>query len=418
MDYFSTKNYEQRIPNGIYYSSENALNIFHAQQYNCRICEHDENNGINLAEKNLEFINKLEFLKSQAARINPHFEPIELLIDYTPLCIQLESIELKKDIASIKLIGIYNKPPNMKEEIFNAQKLQTYWGYKQIAQMEEFDFREVRIKDITLFQEGGKDYMGENLEIDLIKYNWQHYDKQIVVFGFSDTSINANGEKILKNAKWRIITWHNPIINPRITLFSFSGKFNPNIAMFGRIDGRKTEKNKKGTHKALDFFAQIGTKIYAPLDCEVIDINFSSSYGQTITLKITGFDLNILKIRRAFFNYQLAYQGEMINGEDFNEEAESYYLFYAHLSKVNVAKGDKLFAGQIIGLSGTSGSACGTKAPHLHFEIRSENKTISKSLKYLVNPAFYIECKKLYNEFSQEEKQEQQRMCGKACKLP
>lgn len=53
-----------------------------------------------------------------------------------------------------------------------------------------------------------------------------------------------------------------------------------------------------------------------------------------------------------------------------------------------------------------------------HFEIRSKEDGGKGKLEYLVNPAFYIECKKLYSEFSQEERQEQQEVCGKDCKLP
>lgn len=52
----------------------------------------------------------------------------------------------------------------------------------------------------------------------------------------------------------------------------------------------------------------------------------------------------------------------------------------------------------------------------LHFEIR--DKSNAGGLSHRINPAFYIECKKLYIEFSQEERQEQQEVCGKDCKLP
>ena len=193
--------------------------------------------------------------------------------------------------------------------------------------------------------------------------------------------------------------------------------------MFGYFTKRGSKK-----HQGIDLFAKIGTKLYAPLDAEVVSVENSSSYGHTITLKVTESSLEILKIRRAFINYQLQYVTYNNNGsvneknseieqESFNKEAKSYYLFYAHLSEVHVKNGDKVVAGQILGLSGTSGNAKGTKAPHLHFEIRDTNK-VKKGLANRINPAYYIECKKLYSEFSQKEKQEQLGVCGKVCKLP
>ena len=382
-----------------------------------------DNGGIDLAKENNRLVDKLESLRNQLIHTNPHLKDkpiiIELLVDYAPLCISLDSIGLVRKINrsanqnehKVILSGNYTKSQEMQEEIFNAQKLQTYWGYKEISQIEEFNFEEVKIDDLTLFKKGQKYHKGENIEIDLVDYEWQHYDKQIIVFGFLDTdiSINTKGEKVIENPKWRIITWHNPIVNPRVTLFSSSGKFEVSVGMFGEIKDRTSKK-----HQGIDFFAQTGTNLYAPLDCEVISTGFSSSYGQTINLKVTESNLEILKIRRAFIDYQLAYEdkGEKTQGEHFDEEAESYYLFYAHLSKVNVKKGDKVVAGEIIGLSGVSGNAKNTKAPHLHFEIRDKIDA-GAGLKNRINPAFYIECKKLYSEFSQEERQEQQEVCGK-----
>lgn len=43
------------------------------------------------------------------------------------------------------------------------------------------------------------------------------------------------------------------------------------------------------------------------------------------------------------------------------------YTLYAHLSELRVAAGDHVRAGQLIGLSGSTGNSTG---PHLHFEVR------------------------------------------------
>ncbi|MFM9445005.1 M23 family metallopeptidase [Streptomyces acidiscabies] len=46
---------------------------------------------------------------------------------------------------------------------------------------------------------------------------------------------------------------------------------------------------------------------------------------------------------------------------------DGYFTQYAHLSRIDVRKGQRVAAGQRIGLSGASGNVTG---PHLHFEVR------------------------------------------------
>jgi murein DD-endopeptidase MepM/ murein hydrolase activator NlpD len=50
-----------------------------------------------------------------------------------------------------------------------------------------------------------------------------------------------------------------------------------------------------------------------------------------------------------------------------------YETMYGHMSRLVAAEGDEVQAGQVIGLSGNSGRST---APHLHFEIRRDNKTV------------------------------------------
>jgi murein DD-endopeptidase MepM/ murein hydrolase activator NlpD len=50
-----------------------------------------------------------------------------------------------------------------------------------------------------------------------------------------------------------------------------------------------------------------------------------------------------------------------------------YETMYGHMSRLTAAEGDEVLAGQVIGLSGNSGRST---APHLHFEIRRDNKTV------------------------------------------
>ncbi|HEV8381212.1 MAG TPA: M23 family metallopeptidase [Gemmatimonadales bacterium] len=50
-----------------------------------------------------------------------------------------------------------------------------------------------------------------------------------------------------------------------------------------------------------------------------------------------------------------------------------YETMYGHMSRLVAAEGDEVQAGQVIGLSGNSGRST---APHLHFEIRRDNKSV------------------------------------------
>jgi murein DD-endopeptidase MepM/ murein hydrolase activator NlpD len=53
--------------------------------------------------------------------------------------------------------------------------------------------------------------------------------------------------------------------------------------------------------------------------------------------------------------------------------ASGYETMYGHASRILVRDGDSVQAGQVIALSGSSGRST---APHLHFEIRREGKSL------------------------------------------
>ena len=48
------------------------------------------------------------------------------------------------------------------------------------------------------------------------------------------------------------------------------------------------------------------------------------------------------------------------------EHGKHVLTVYAHLSQIQIARGDVVDAGTVIGLSGSTGDASG---PHLHFEV-------------------------------------------------
>ncbi|MCD6302281.1 MAG: M23 family metallopeptidase, partial [Anaerolineae bacterium] len=59
------------------------------------------------------------------------------------------------------------------------------------------------------------------------------------------------------------------------------------------------------------------------------------------------------------------------------------YTVYGHVSEVHVAEGDRVRAGQVIGLVGQEGVAEG---PHLHFEVRYGDNAYSAT----VNPELWL----------------------------
>lgn len=91
-------------------------------------------------------------------------------------------------------------------------------------------------------------------------------------------------------------------------------------------------------HTGTDIAANLGTKILSATDGEVILASSEGDYGKHLKIKI----------------------GDVI-------------VVYAHCNKLYVTEGDKVSQGQEIAEVGSTGNSTG---PHLHFEIRLNNKTI------------------------------------------
>ena len=93
-------------------------------------------------------------------------------------------------------------------------------------------------------------------------------------------------------------------------------------------------------HKGMDFTAPIGTEIYATGDGIVEKVGWVGGYGRTI----------------------------MIN------HGFGYKTRYAHCSKYNCRKGQRVKRGDLIGFVGNTGQSSG---PHLHYEVFKNNRQIN-----------------------------------------
>lgn len=110
----------------------------------------------------------------------------------------------------------------------------------------------------------------------------------------------------------------------------------------------------KKFHEGLDFSAPVGTEVYSSGD---------------------GVVTRIERLRGGYGNYIVIDHGF------------SYETLYAHLSKFEVKRGQKVKRGQVIGYVGNTGKST---APHLHYEVRRNGRP--------VNPVHYF-----FNDISVEE---------------
>jgi len=110
----------------------------------------------------------------------------------------------------------------------------------------------------------------------------------------------------------------------------------------------------KKFHAGVDFSAPQGTPIYTSGEGTVVKTRRSRrGYGNTVTI----------------------------------DHGFGYSTFYAHIKDIKVKKGEKVVRGQIIATVGNTGKST---APHLHYEVRKNNRT--------VNPIYYF-----FNDLSPDE---------------
>ncbi len=137
----------------------------------------------------------------------------------------------------------------------------------------------------------------------------------------------------------RAVPYLPPLKNPRL-LAGFGQRMHPIFKV-------------KKMHYGVDFFAKIGTEVFATGDGRVI-VAGSSKDG---------------------YGYQIEIQHSM-GGVNEKGEDMSLKTKYAHLKKdgIFVQVGEAVEAGQLIGYTGNTGLS---KGPHLHYEVMQGNKKVN-----------------------------------------
>ncbi len=125
--------------------------------------------------------------------------------------------------------------------------------------------------------------------------------------------------------------------------FDTNKKLYASIPAIKPVDGRYGDRfgmryhpilKVKRMHNGIDIVENVGTKVYAPGNGKVIFAGHKRTTGYTIEI----------------------------------DHGFGYQTNYFHLSKLKVRKGNRVKRGDLIGLSGRTGTLC--NGPHLHYEVR------------------------------------------------
>jgi murein DD-endopeptidase MepM/ murein hydrolase activator NlpD len=96
-------------------------------------------------------------------------------------------------------------------------------------------------------------------------------------------------------------------------------------------------------HSGIDISAPQGSKVLATADGVVVFAGWYGDYGKTVIIR----------------------------------HPSGYFTLYAHLSEIDVKKGQKVKAGDVVGRVGSTGRSTG---PHLHYEVIRDSKPINPSV--------------------------------------
>ena len=125
-------------------------------------------------------------------------------------------------------------------------------------------------------------------------------------------------------------------------------------AMFGMV--RRNADGSPRAHQGADLAADNGYRCYAVDDGIVTRVERGNNgYGWIVQIQLAD-----------------TYDYKDVNGKP---QYGRVWVFYAHLSEIKVRIGQAVKAGDVIGLTGSTGNARGmtdaARGAHLHFEVRT-----------------------------------------------
>lgn len=112
-------------------------------------------------------------------------------------------------------------------------------------------------------------------------------------------------------------------------------------------------------HLGVDYSAKLGTKLFAPFNGKIVQVLIGKQGGKTIWFK---------------------------------PDNDNVIIRFMHLSEFKVKTGDKVKEGDLIALTGNTGSA--TTGPHLHLDISKKTVQLSNFANFLDPEKYQWEPKK------------------------
>lgn len=201
---------------------------------------------------------------------------------------------------------------NKQQELVNAQKEFVDEQNKYLAQVNDLKGIESKKQSMINSLSDKERELQEKIG-DLTDFNQDLQNKLDDLFNGLDgeNSGNSQGETFLRPTSGRVTSEYGPRTHP--------------------ISGQS------GFHTGIDLASPSGTPIKASKSGTVVYSGWQGGYGQVVIIDHGG----------------------------------GYRTLYAHCSKLNVVKNQKVSRGQVIALVGSTGNSTG---PHLHFEVRVNNK--------------------------------------------
>ena len=167
-------------------------------------------------------------------------------------------------------------------------------------------------------------------EAELVK-NANKYSNQLVGAAFNPLEIDKELDEKYQKLADDITLWNGLNKLRRVLPLGAPIKDARTTSKYGTRKDPFTGAPK--FHRGIDFAGKIGTELMAVAPGRVISAGERVGYGTTVEI----------------------------------DHGLGFTTLYAHLSKINVSRGDWVRPGTVVGLGGSSGRSTG---PHLHYEIR------------------------------------------------